>query len=294
MALFLSALVAGIGIGAVYALIALSYTAVFRSTGIFNVAQGDLMMAGVLMSYYCLDVWHVGQAATLLSVLAVVIALSLIEERIAVRPFISRPGHGIGWFISTLAFSLVLENIAANIYGQKPVVPIPSLVSETSFHVGGTAIAPKFVAAFVLVLLVFVALEVFYKRTWLGIAMRGVAEDREVAALRGISPARISQLTFVIAGVVTALAAFAIAPIVSADVTVGLTYTLKGFIALAVGGFGSIRGCVVGGLVLGAAEQLFDLYVNSNYEVLAGLIIVLLVLTVRPAGLFGVRRARAV
>ena len=109
MVLFLSALVAGIGIGAVYGLIALSYTVVFSSTAIFNVAQGDLMMAGVLTAYYCLDEWHLNMGVTLLAILAVVLGLSLIEERIAVRPFISRPGHGIGWFISTLAFSLGLE-----------------------------------------------------------------------------------------------------------------------------------------------------------------------------------------
>jgi branched-chain amino acid transport system permease protein len=122
---------------------------------------------------------------------------------------------------------------------------------------------------------VMVALEVFYKRTWLGTAMRGVAEDREVAALRGIDALQISRLAFAIAGLVTALAAFVVAPIVSADVSVGLTYGLKGFIALAAGGFGSLRGCVIGGLLLGVAEQMFDLYVSSNYEILAGLILVL-------------------
>jgi branched-chain amino acid transport system permease protein len=121
-----------------------------------------------------------------------------------------------------------------------------------------------------------------------------VAEDREVAALRGIDALRVSRLAFVIAGLVTALAAFAIAPIVSSDVTVGLTYGLMGFIALAIGGFGSLRGCVIGGLLLGIAQQMFDLYINSNFDILAGLILVLLVLAVRPTGLFGTRAVREV
>jgi branched-chain amino acid transport system permease protein len=121
-----------------------------------------------------------------------------------------------------------------------------------------------------------------------------VAEDREVAALRGIDALRISRLAFVIAGLVTALAAFVVAPIVSSDVTVGLTYGLKGFIALAIGGFGSLRGCVIGGLLLGVSEQWFDLYVNSNYEILAALILVLIVLAIRPSGLFGTRAVREV
>ncbi len=294
MTLFLTALFAGLAVGSVYGLIALSYTVVFNSTAIFNIAQGDLMMAGVLVSYFCLDRWHLAQILTLVIIVAVVVALSLIEERVAVRPFVARPAVGLGWFIATLAFSLVIETIASIIYGQNPVVPIPGAFGNGTVVIAGVHVATKFILAFVVMIVVMVALEVFYKRTWLGTAMRGVAEDREVAALRGIDALRISRLAFLIAGLVTALAAFVVAPIVSADVTVGLTYGLKGFIALAAGGFGSLRGCVIGGLLLGVAEQMFDLYVSSNYEILAGLILVLLVLAVRPSGLFGTRAVREV
>jgi len=293
MTLFLTALFAGLAVGSVYGLIALSYTVVFNSTAIFNIAQGDLMMAGVLVSYFCLDRWHLAQVLTLVIIVAVVVSLSLIEERVAVRPFVARPVVGLGWFIATLAFSLIIETVASIIYGQNPVVPIPGPFNGT-IVIAGVHVAMKFILAFAAMIVVMVALELFYKRTWLGTAMRGVAEDREVAALRGIDALRISRLAFVIAGVVTALAAFVVAPIVSADVSVGLTYGLKGFIALAVGGFGSLRGCVIGGLLLGVAEQMFDLYVNANYEILAALILVLIVLAVRPAGLFGTRAVREV
>jgi branched-chain amino acid transport system permease protein len=292
--LFLTALFAGLAVGSVYGLIALSYTVVFNSTSIFNIAQGDLMMAGVLMSYFCLDRWHLPQIATLLVVVAFVVALSLTEERVAVRPFLKRPGlGGLGWFIATLAFSLILETAAADIYGQNPVVAIPGPFNGT-VSIAGVRVADNFILAFAAMIVVMLALELFYKRSWLGTAMRGVAEDREVASLRGIDPLRISRLAFAIAGLVTALAAFVVAPIVSANVSVGLEYGLKGFIALAAGGFGSLRGCVLGGLLLGIAEQMFDLYVNSNYEVLAGLILILLVLAVKPTGIFGRRAVREV
>jgi branched-chain amino acid transport system permease protein len=293
--LFFTAVLAGLGTGAVYALIALSYSVVYNSTAIFNIAQGDLMMCGVLAAYYCLDVWHISQVLTIGVIIAIVVAISLIEERVAVRPFISRLGQGgLGWFIATLGFSLVLETIASVIYGEKPVAPIPSILSGQSISIGSVTVAPKFLLAFLVTIAVTIVLEIFYKFTWLGTAMRAVAEDRDVAALRGINPKRISQLAFVIAGVVTGIAAFVVAPIVSADVTVGLTYTLKGFIALAIGGFGSLRGCVVGGLLLGVAEQLFDLYANPDYEVVAGLILIVLVLAVKPVGLFGTKGAREV
>jgi branched-chain amino acid transport system permease protein len=294
MTLFLTALFAGLAVGSVYGLIALSYTVVFSSTSIFNIAQGDLMMAGVLMSYFCLDRWHLPQIVTLLAVIAFVVALSLLEERVAVRPFLKRPGlGGLGWFIATLAFSLVIETAASDIYGQNPVAAIPGPFSGT-VSIAGVRVADNFILAFVAMIVVMVALELFYKRSWLGTAMRGVAEDREVASLRGIDALRISRLAFIIAGLVTALAAFVVAPIVSANVSVGLVYGLKGFIALAAGGFGSLRGCVLGGLLLGVGEQLFDLYVNSNYEVLAGLILILLILAVKPTGIFGTRAVREV
>lgn len=294
MTLFLTALFAGLAVGSVYGLIALSYTVVFSSTAIFNIAQGDLMMAGVLMSYFYLDRWHLPQIVTLLAVIAFVVALSLLEERVAVRPFLKRPGlGGLGWFIATLAFSLVIETAASDIYGQNPVAAIPGPFGGT-VSIAGVRVADNFILAFAAMIVVMLALELFYKRSWLGTAMRGVAEDREVASLRGIDALRISRLAFIIAGLVTALAAFVVAPIVSANVSVGLVYGLKGFIALAAGGFGSLRGCVLGGLLLGIGEQMFDLYVNSNYEVLAGLILILLILAVKPTGIFGTRAVREV
>jgi branched-chain amino acid transport system permease protein len=104
----------------------------------------------------------------------------------------------------------------------------------------------------------------------------------------------MSRTAFIMAGLVAAIAGFVIAPITFSDPNIGLSFTLKGFLALAIGGFGSIRGAVVGGLTLGVCEQLFDAYVSSNYEILVGLILVLLVLTIRPEGLFRSTVARTV
>ena len=197
-------------------------------------------------------------------------------------------------FISTLGFGLVLSTIALNIYGSKAVAAIPSAFGSTSVKVGSLAIAPEYIASFALLVIVSFGLEAFYRRSQLGTVMRAVSEDRDVAALRGIRVIRVGQLAFVIAGTITGLAAFAIAPIVSANISLGLLYGLKGFIALAVGGFGSMRGAAIGGLMLGVGEQMFDTYWTSNYEILAGLSLILLVLMIRPQGLFNTARLRLV
>lgn len=116
--------------------------------------------------------------------------------------------------------------------------------------------------------------------------MRATADDREIAALRGIEPARMSMIAFAIGGLVAAVGGFVVAPIVYADVSVGLAYSIKGFIALAIGGFGSIRGAIVGALAIGVAEQVFDAYADPRYEILAALGLLMLILAARPTGLF--------
>jgi branched-chain amino acid transport system permease protein len=294
--LFFSALVAGIGIGSMYALLALSFGVVYSSTGIFNVAQGDLLTAGVLISFYALEIWHLPQVLALLMILGALIVLSLIEERVAARPFLVRrsSGHALGWFISTLAFGLVVSTLTIKIYGNRPPLAISSAVGNSPLTVGSVTIPPKYILAVVVTLCIGVALDLFYKRSWLGTAMRAVAEDREIPTLRGIEVVYISRMAFIIAAVVTGVAAFVIAPIVYASVTNSLLYGLKGFIALAIGGFGSIRGSIVGGFALGIAEQMFDLYGSSNFEILSDLILLLVVLSVRPAGLFGTTTVRNV
>jgi branched-chain amino acid transport system permease protein len=286
MTLFLNALVAGLAIGSVYGMIALCYTIVFNATHVFNVAQGDIVSVGVLLTWLCIDQAHLPQLVSLVVVIAGVVVLCLAEERLVVRRFLAagHAGGGIGVFIATLAFALILETLAE----------VHSIVGESPIRIGQVAIAPRMLLAFVALILITAALELFYRRSWLGTAMRACAEDRDVSALRGINPVRVGQYAFAIAGLVSGIAGFILAPIVTSDVTVGLSYGLKGFIALAVGGFGSFKGSLLGAWALGVSEQLFDLYASPNYEVLAGLGLLLLVLAVRPTGIFGQRAVRVV
>jgi branched-chain amino acid transport system permease protein len=294
LTLAFNAIIAGIAIGSVYGLIAISYTVIFNATQIFNVAQGDLVATGILISYFMLDVAHASQVLTAVAVIGGVTVLCLLEERLIIRRFLRRNDSSLGWFIATLALSLVLESVNSLIFGQRQIIEIPSPFGSGAYRFGGVSITPMSIAAIVSILLVTVLLDLLYQRTRLGVRMRASAEDRDVAALRGVDPRRVSQLAFGVAGLVAGLAAFVVAPIVSSNVSLGLTFALKGFIALAIGGFGSLRGALIGAWALGISEQLFDLYVNPNYEVVAGLALLLIVFAVRPTGLFGERLLRQV
>jgi len=292
--LLLNAIVTGIAIGAVYGLIAMAYSVVFVATRVFNLAQGDLVMVGVLISFWVVQIQHWPQGVAFLIVVGSVSALSLVEERVAVRPFLGRGVEDIGWFISTLAFGLVIATVATNLYGNRPPLPVQSPLTKDPIRIGVVTTTPQLVLAFVALVAVTIALELFYRKTWTGHALRGTAEDREVAALRGISTVRMSRIAFLLGGAIAGLAAYVIAPVVYADVSLGLSYSIKGFVALAVGGFGSTRGALTGALALGVAEQVFDLYADPHFELLAALLLLLAVLAIRPQGIFGTAKARTV
>jgi branched-chain amino acid transport system permease protein len=293
--LFLTAVVAGIAVGSIYAIVGIGYTVIFSATRVFNLAQGDLVMVGVMSSYYVLVVLEWPQWAAAILVILFVAAVALFEERFVVRRFLKKQGTAsFGWFIATLGFSLILETTVNVLFGRHPLVSIPSPFALSAVHIGDLAIGYRQLFIIISFVLIIAALELFYQRTWIGQAMRGTAEDRDAASLLGINPIVASRVAFGLAGAVAGFAGFAIAPITFSDPTVGLVFTLKGFLALAIGGFGSIRGAIVGGLLLGVTEQLWDLYWGSEYDALAGVVLVLIVLIVRPQGLFNTTTARTV
>lgn len=295
MTLFVTAVVAGLVYGSIYGLVGIGYTVIFNATRVFNLAQGDLVMVAVMTSFYLLDSLKMNELVAFILVLLFVAALALFEEQTVVRPFLKKQGAAsFGWFIATLGFSAAIEAVVAILFGQHPIVSIPSPLPVNGFRVGSVVFPYRQVLVIGVFFAVIIVLDIFYNRTWMGQAMRGTAEDREAASLRGINPVTMSRAAFIMGGAVAAIAGFVIAPITFSDPSIGLNFTLKGFLALAIGGFGSIRGAVIGGLSLGIAEQLFDAYVSSNYEILVGLALVLLVLMIRPEGLFRSHLARTV
>jgi branched-chain amino acid transport system permease protein len=293
--LFLTTVIAGLAIGSIYGLVGIGFTVSFNATRVFNLAQGDLVMVGIMTSYYVLDVLKLPQIAALFLVLAFVGLIAAVEERTVVRPFLKKTGTAsFGWFIATLGFSAVLETSVNVLFGHHNVVAIPSPLPLSGFHVGSAVIGYRQLLVIGTFVVVIVLLELFYGRTWTGQAMRSAAEDREAASLIGVNPVVMSRTAFIMAGVIAGIAGFVIAPITFSNPTVGLGFTLKGFLALAIGGFGSVRGAVAGGLALGVGEQLFDTYGSSNYEIVVGAVLLLLVLSVRPEGLFRTTAARTV
>lgn len=295
MDLLISTLVAGVAVGSIYALIAVCYSIVFLGTRVFNLAQGDIVVIALVISYFLLDVAHVPQIVALIAAVAATTVFSIAEERIVIRRFLNRSGSaGFGWFIATLGLALMIEAGTALVTQSQPTVPIASPFGSSPLKIGSVRLAPDLIVCIVLVLVVVAGIEFFYSKTYIGRSMRATAEDRGLAALRGIDPGKVSTIAFALAGAISGLAGFALAPITELNVSVGLSYGLYAFIGLAIGGFGSLRGALLGGWLVGVGQELFDTYLNPNYDILSGLILLLVVLVVRPTGLFGQRGVRTV
>jgi branched-chain amino acid transport system permease protein len=294
---YVNAALLGIALGSVYGLIGLGYTVVFNATRIVNLVQGDLVMVGVLLSYMFLVVLHWPQWAAAIVVILAVVLLSLAEERLVIRPFLGRAtgtNATLGWLVATLGCALVIETVATLIWGQRPVAPVPSFVSAGTLRIGGVYLQWYLLVPIVTLALATAFLYAFYNRTRFGRAMRATADDSQLAALRGVNPRVISRGAMAIGGLLAGVTGFAVAPVLSADPSIGLEYGLTAFCALAIGGFGSITGTLLGAWVLGIAQQLLFTQIPGLFQNTITLGVLAIVLLTRPSGLLVGTRERRV
>lgn len=281
-------LVPALGIGALYALIGISFNLIFAPGGTFNFAQGQIVMLGGLLAYTFTGELGWPLAAAFLAVLAIGGGIALAEERIAVWPALRRDPHGTGWVLSTLAVFTIIQNLAIVNWGTTPrnVESYPGL-SISRHDVLGLEIAPFFVGMVLIAVAVTIGLQIFFRRAKLGRAITAVAQDRDAAALRGVNVRRVISIGFIMGGALAAVTGMLAAPFTLATVTVGLTFTFRGFTAAALGGMGSNTGALVAGLLLGLIEQMTLRYWQGGYVNFVILTVLLALLLIRPAGLFG-------
>jgi branched-chain amino acid transport system permease protein len=275
----------GLSAGALYALIATGFTVLYRTTGVINFAHGELVMLaplGVLVATekLHLDVWLGFVLATL-----VVCMVALVEERIAIRPFL-RSGHSLPWILSTLGVSVLLAELLA-IPFQGQARAFKHGAGTTPWHFGGLRISPADVVIIGVAITLVAALYLFYTRTRAGMMLEAMADDIDGAAAIGISARRMSQLSALLAGIVALITGFVIAPTQLVYPSLGLSYTFNGFVAAALGGMGNLIGGLVGGFLVGFLIQISSVYFGSllvNVTLFAALLGVYLI---RPYGLLG-------
>lgn len=276
-------IITGLTSGCVYALVAMGFTLVYRAIGLVSFAQGAFVMLGGVTTGWAIAQWHVSLFTAGLFGVAVTAAAGAILAFVIVVPLWRRRAAPFVLILATALYLVVLQSIAEKAFGTNPI-EVPAMAGG-QFRFAGTIVLWQDVVIILGTAALCAALYLLLHHTRAGTAMRASAADREVARLMGVRPARVTVVALVLSAVLGGIGGLLIAPIQFASYTVAVDYTMRGFISSVVGGFGDLKGSVVGGLVVGFIEAFVGRYVSTAYldVILVGL--VLCVLMLRPSGL---------
>ena len=282
--LVVSALISGLGLGAMYGLLALGFHITYAVSGTVNFAQGSSMMLGAVFAYaFAVGLgWPLPLAAAM--ALAACAVYGLVVELVAVRPFARRGSNA--WLMATVALGILADNVVLFTFGKEPRgLPMPG--TAAAFQLGGVGVSTLQVVIPAVGLGLAAALHQFSRRTRLGTALLAVVQNPDAARLMGIN------VTVAIAGAYAASTVFAgaagilIAPLFNVHSDMGTVFGLKAFAVAILGGITSAWGVMLAGLLFGAAEALITALLGSAYTQILTFALVIVVLALRPNGLFG-------
>ena len=274
--------VSGLATGSIYALMALALVIIYNATRTLNFAQGEMLMVSTFVAWTAVEAGLPLPASVLVAVAAAA-GLALAFERLVIRRTISATHWDV--LIITVGLSLVLR-AGAGVVWSHDEFPFPSFFPAPPIALGPVRLAPVSLGIIGASLALMAALYALFTWTRLGRAMRAVAQNPRAARLMGISVERVYSVSWVLAAAVGAVAGVLIAPVVFLSSTMGLV-VINGFTAAVIGGFGSMPGAVAGGMLLGVLENLAPLYLPAGIRYSVPFLVLILILVVRPAGLFG-------
>jgi branched-chain amino acid transport system permease protein len=276
-------IVSGLATGCIYALMALSLVIVYNATRTLNFAQGEMLMVSTFVAWTAHRGLGLPLGVTLLVAVVAAAALALVLERLVIRRAIGATHWDV--LIITLGLSLMLR-AGAGVAWSHDEFPFPSFFASRPISVGPVRLAPVSLGIIGASLALMLALAALFRWTRLGRAMRAVAQNQRAARLMGISVERVYASAWILAAVVGAVAGVLVAPVIFLSSKMGLL-VINGFTAAVLGGFGSMPGAVVGGMLLGVLENLAPLYLPSSVRYSVPFIALVAILLVRPAGLLG-------
>ena len=289
MSIFLQLIYSGIALGMIYGVIAFGYQLTFATSATLNFGQGEALMLGALAGLSLAGSVHGGPYLNYWLVLPLVAVFGALQgalvEWIGVRPAIKIKSE-FGWIMSTIALAIIFKNVAENIWGKEDL-KFPSPLPETPLHLLGANVLPMEIAVVIGALLMMAAVELFNRKSIYGKAVIATANDRDAAALMGIDVGRVITFSYALSSATAAVAGVLIAPLTLAGATMGAELGLKAFAVAIIGGLNSGVGVIVGGLILGISETTTGFYLSTGYKNVPGLVLLLLVLAVKPSGLFG-------
>lgn len=287
----LSLVVSGLALGSIYALIGVSLVIISKATDVVNFGQGEMAMFGAFLTLTLLRQTDMPLWLAVLATLPIGFLLGALVQLIVVRPIENAPALNV--LISTLGLFFVFNSAAGIVWGFDPY-PFPSLFELAPISIGGVAVTPASLGIIAVALSVMFALYLFFEKTRWGTAMRAASMNRTAARMMGIRVEHVAVAAWGLAGGLSVISAVLIAPLTFLDQQMMVSIILKGFAGAILGGFSSLPGSVVGCLILGVAETLFGAYVSTSMKDSFAFVLIILVLLLRPSGVFVANRAKKV
>jgi branched-chain amino acid transport system permease protein len=289
MEILLQLVFSGIALGMIYAVVAFGYQLTFATSGTLNFGQGEALMLGALVGLSLVGTIHGGPYMSYWIMIPIVVVFGALQgmfvEWIGVRPAIKIKSE-FGWIMSTIALAIIFKNVAENIWG-KDVLPFPTPLPVAPIQVLGANVQPMQIAVIIGALLIMAAVEVFNRKSIYGKAVVATANDRDAAGLMGVNTRMVITFSYALSSATAAFAGALIAPLTLTSATMGASLGLKAFAVAIIGGLTSGVGAIVGGVILGVAETVTGYYISTGYKEVPGLVLLLLVLAIKPSGLFG-------
>ncbi len=278
----------GLGIGAIYALVALGFVLLIRAASVVNFAQGEFSMLGAYAMVVLTTQLGVPYYVAFPIAIVVMAGFGVLFAGATYWPLRHRGQLPV--IISTIGASIFLANTVLYIYGPSPAV-LPGLFNNPGFEVGGVFMDSQYLAIMVAAALMVLLQYLIFEKTLLGKKLQATSQDKEMASLLGIPVAAMVMITFAYSSALGGLAGVLVAPVLFVSVGMGALISLKAFAANIIGGFGSIPGAIVGGLALGLVETFGAAFISVPYKEAIAFGVLLLFLLIRPQGLFGERIA---
>lgn len=279
----LQLLVSGIGTGSIYALIALGFNVVFKSTGAMNFAQGEWVVMGGMISALLFSATSNIGLACMVAVLAVIV-VGILSERLVIWP-LRRPNALLITLVS-IGLAICSRSLIMLALGKEPV-GYPGFSKTAILVLGGITVQTQTLWIIGLTGVFVVVMHLFFERSILGKAMRAAAADREAASIVGVRVETTVMLSFAIAALAGALAGAIITPLTLSSYDQGAMFGFKGFSAAMLGGVGSLPGAIIGGVALGLLEAFGSFYISSDFKDAIAFAVLLLILIMRPSGFLG-------
>ncbi|MFH1775839.1 MAG: branched-chain amino acid ABC transporter permease [Chloroflexota bacterium] len=291
MTILLQLILSGILVGSVYGLIALGFVITYRSAHVFNIAYGQFAVLGAFLAWTFIgspNAPRLPLPLALLLTLISAIVFGLAVERLLFRRMIGRPLFAT--FILTLGLMAILHSAVMTIWGPKTLA-LATTLPKGPVNLGAIVLSKEYIASFILAVIALIVFVLFFRRTKLGLAMRAAYDNQAAARCLGVSAELNSQIAWVMCTVIATVGGILIASVGGVSMTLSELVMVVLAVVL-IGGLDSLIGCIVGGLILAIGQNLAGYYISPylpGFETIFGMMIILLVLLIRPSGLFGTK-----